>query len=111
LKVVVGLSGSLGLLAVIYTLFVLAAFSQKMGDVLKMPPLYRGLYLGAACLTVALIVRFLRVSVLLASAEGAAFLQDDWFYLLAYHVPLALGLTVSLVVIWRYWSWLLRERV
>jgi hypothetical protein len=31
--------------------------------------------------------------------------------LLAYHVPLALGLTVSLVVIWRYWSWLLRERV
>jgi hypothetical protein len=111
LKVFIGLSGSLGLLAVIYTLFVLAAFSQRMGEVLKTPPLYRGLYLGAACLTVALIVRFLRVSVLLASAEGSAFLQDDWFYLLAYHVPLALGLTVSVVVIWRYWSWLLRERV
>ena len=111
MNVVMGVFGSLGLLAVIYTLFILAALSQRMGQVRKMPPLYRGFYLGAACLTVALIVRFLRVSVLLAASEGIVFLNDDWFYMLAYHMPLALGLTVSLVVAWRYWGWLLRERV
>jgi len=110
-KIVVGLAGSLGLLAVIFGLFTLAAFSQRMGQVRKMPPLYRGFYLGIACLILALLVRFLRVSVLLAAGEGPAFLNNDWFYLLAYHLPLALGLTVSLVVTWRYWSWLLREQI
>lgn len=109
MKVVIGLAGSLGLLAIIYTLFTVAAFSQRIGEVRKMSPLYRGFYLGAACLSVAFFVRFLRTSVLLAAPEGPAFLNDDWFYLLAYHLPLALGLTVSLAIVWRYWGWLLRE--
>lgn len=111
MNVLIGLAGSLGLLAVIYTLFILAALSQRMGQVRKMPPLYRGFYLSAACLIAALLVRFLRVSALLASPEEPAFLNDSRFYLLTYHVPLAFGLTVSLWVAWRYWSWLLRERV
>ena len=111
MNVIIGLAGSLGLLAVIYTLFILAALSQRMGEVRKMPPLYRGFYLGAGCLIAALLVRFLRVSALLASTGGPAFLNDGLFYLLAYHLPLTLGLTVSLWVAWRYWSWLLRERV
>jgi hypothetical protein len=110
-NVVVGLAGSLGLLAVIATILTLAALSQRIGEVTKMSSLYRGFYIGAACLIVALFVRFLRVSVLMASSEGSAFLYDDRFYLLAYHLPLALGLTVSLVITWQYWSWLLRERV
>jgi hypothetical protein len=110
-KVIIGLAGSLGLLAVISTLFTLAALSQRMGEVRKMPPLYRGFYFGIACLIAALLIRFLRVSALLASSGGATFLSDDRFYLLAYHLPLAVGLTVSLVVTWWYWSWLLRERV
>ena len=110
-EVIVGLAGSLGLLAVIYTLFTLAAFSQRIGQVRKMPPLYRGFYLGDACLIAALLVRFLRVSALLAPPEGPAFLNDDRFYLLAYHIPMALGLTVSLGVTCWYWGWLLRERI
>lgn len=101
----------MGLLAVIYTLFILAAFSQRIGEVRKMPPLYRGFYVGSACLGIALIGRFLRVSALLASPERLTFLKDDLFYMLAYHLPVAVGLTVSLVVTWWYWSWLLRERV
>lgn len=111
MTVVVGLAGSLGLLAVIATVLTLAALSQRIGELRKMPPLYRGFYISAACLIAALFVRFLRVSTLLAPPEGPTFLNDDRFYLLAYHLPLALGLTVSLVVTWRYWSWLLRERV
>ena len=111
MNVLIGLAGSLGLLAVTFTLFILAALSQRMGEVRKMPPLYRGFFLGAACLIIALLVRFLRVSALLASPEGLAFLSDNRFYLLTYHMPLALGLTVSLWVVWKYWSWLLREQV
>lgn len=111
MKVAIGLAGSLGLLAVISTILTLAAFSQRIGEVRKMPPLYRGYYLGVACLGLALFVRVLRISVLLAAPEGLAFLANDWFYLFAYHLPLALGLTVSLVIAWRYWGWLLHERV
>lgn len=111
MKVVIGLAGSLGLLAIAYTLFTLAALSQRIGEVRKMPPLYRGFYFGIACLAVALFTRFLRVSVFLASSEMPTFLNDDLFYLLAYHLPLAVGLTVSLGITWWYWSWLLRERV
>ena len=111
MNVLIGLAGSLGLLAVTLTLFILAALSQRMGEVRKMPPLYRGFFLGAACLIIALLVRFLRVSALLASPEGLVFLSDSRFYLITYHMPLALGLTVSLWVAWKYWSWLLREQV
>lgn len=111
MKVIVGLAGSLGLLAIIYTLFTLAAFSQKIGLVRKMPPLYRGFYFGIACLIVSFFARFLRVSAFLISSDVPIFSDDDLFYLLAYHLPLAVGLTMSLVVTWRYWSWLLRERV
>lgn len=31
-----------------------------------------------------------------------------WFYLLFYYVPLAITMTVSLVLAWRNWGWLLR---
>ena len=109
MKVVIGLAGSLGLLAVIYMLFTLAAFSQRIGEVRKMPPLYRGFYVGTACLGLAFLGRFLRVSALLASPDKLSFLQGDLFYLFVYHLPLAVGLTVSLIVTWWYWSWLLRE--
>ena len=111
MKIVIGVAGSLGLVAIIGTVLTLAAFSQRLGELRKMPPLYRGFYFGGACMSVALFVRFLRVSALVASAEGPSFLKDDLFYLLSYHLPLALGLTINLVVTWRYWSWLLRERV
>ena len=111
MNVVIGLAGSLGLLAVIYTLFILAALSQRIGAVMTMPPLYRGFYLGAACLSLAFFGRLLRVSALLASPEKLTFLTDDLFYVLVYHLPLAVGLTMSLVITWRYWSWLLREQV
>jgi len=110
-KVVIGLAGSLGLLAVIATVLTLAALSQRIGEVRKRPPIYRGFYVGVVCLIAAFLIRFLRVSALLAPPEGPTFLNDDRFFLLAYHLPLFLGLTVSLVVTWRYWSWLLRERV
>ncbi len=111
MNILIGLAGSLGLLSVIYTLFILASLSQRIGQVRKMPSFYRGFFFGAACLITALLVRFLRVSALLASSEGLAFLNDGRFYLLAYHIPLTLGLTVSLWAVWKYWSWLLRERV
>lgn len=111
MNVILGLAGSLALLSIIYALFILAALSQRIGQVRKMPPLYRGFYFGAAALIIAFFGRLLRVSALLASPEKLTFLNDDLFYLLIYYLPLTVGLTVSLVITWRYWSWLLREQV
>jgi hypothetical protein len=110
-NVVVGLAGSLALLSIIYALFILAALSQRIGQVRKMPPLYRGFYFGAAALAVAFFGRLLRVSALLAAPEQPTFLNSDLFYLVVYYLPLSVGLTVSLAITWRYWSWLLREQV
>ena len=36
--------------------------------------------------------------------------NDHLFYLVTYHVPMAIGVTIGLIVTWRYWSWLLTER-
>jgi hypothetical protein len=37
-------------------------------------------------------------------------LNSPVFYLLLYHLPLALGLSLGLMITWHYWSWLLKER-
>jgi hypothetical protein len=99
-----------GLSGIAYLLFILAELSKRLGLVTKMAPYYRGLYFGAGCVIFAL------AAWLLARAESAspelelAFLRTPLADELLYQLPLAVGMTVSLVVAWRYWGWLLRER-
>jgi hypothetical protein len=41
-------------------------------------------------------------------ASLSPFLESDsWFYLLFYHLPLVIALTISLTLAWRNWGWLL----
>jgi hypothetical protein len=37
-------------------------------------------------------------------------LVSDSFYLVTYYVPMALGMTISIVIVLRYWGWLFSER-
>jgi hypothetical protein len=34
----------------------------------------------------------------------------SWFYLVLYYLPLAITMTISLLLTWRNWGWLLRHR-
>ncbi len=84
---------------------------NRLGAVLKMPPLYRRFYLGAGLVGFSLIAYVVFVS-MAADPASAPQLHSDVaqaVWLLVYHLPLAAGLTVGLVTAWRYWSWLLRE--
>lgn len=109
MNIVAALAGSLGLLSLILASWVLAQLSKRLGEVTKMPRYYRGFYISIACLTVAVMAHFLRMSVFLADEMGPPLLHEDAFYLVVYYIPLAVGMTLDLLIAWRYWSWLLRE--
>jgi hypothetical protein len=101
--------GSLGLLAVIYAFYILANLSRRYGEVIRLAPYYRGFYIGMILIGVAFIGHMMQATVVLAPEQAPALLNAEWFYLLTYYLPLALGVTIGLGVAWRYWSWILQE--
>ena len=111
MTIVGAILGSLGLFSLLYALVILAQFSKKLGAVTKMRPLYRGYYVAACLVGLALVVRFIRTSVFMASPGSMSpILTEPLFYLFLYHLPLALGTTLGVILAWHYWSWLLKER-
>jgi hypothetical protein len=107
MNIIGAILGSTGLAAIIYMLFILAQFGRKLGAVTKMSPYYRGYYIAIGCVGLALMVRLLRISVFQVPSDDI--LHTSLFYLLLYHLPLAIGLSLSLGITWRYWSWLLKD--
>jgi hypothetical protein len=102
--------GSLSLLAVIYMYYILANLSRRYGDVIRLPPYYRGFYAGIILICVAFFGHLIQDSVIIAPEQAPSLLTNDWFYLLVYFLPLALAVTIGLAVAWRYWSWIWREQ-
>jgi hypothetical protein len=103
--------GSAGLGALLYALLILAQFGSKLGAVTKMKPFYKGYHVAAGCLGLALVVRLIRAAVFWAPDETVpVLLNSPIFYLVLYHLPVALGLSLGLAITWHYWSWLLKER-
>ncbi len=91
-----------GLVAVTVMLYILAALSRRLGAVTKMKPYYRGFYVAMAGVVIAM------VSTLLRQLDVRS---DLSLYILVYYLPLILSGVVSLVVAYRYWGWLFRERI
>jgi hypothetical protein len=106
----VTLLSPLGIVAVIFLFFILARLSEKLGAVTRMPPYYRWFWIGMGFLGIALIAQLAYISVSLTEQPSHWLLSGSLFYLVTYHVPLAIGVTIGLVVTWRYWGWLLTER-
>jgi hypothetical protein len=100
----------LGLLAALFMLYIFLTLSRKLGNVTKMKPYYRGLYFGIALIGLAVLAHLLRVIWWLDAAALPEVFTSDTFYLLTYYLPMVLAVTLSLVVVWRYWSWLFTER-
>ena len=102
--------GSLGLASLIVALLILGQFGRKLGAVTKMRAYYQGYYVATVLLTLALLCRIVRASVFWAPVDDIApALNSPLLYLFLYHLPLAAGLTIGLVITWLYWSWLLKE--
>ncbi len=102
--------GAVSLLSIIYTFYILANLSRRYGEVIRMPPHYRGFYFAIGLVVVALSSHLLRDMVILDPEQEQALLNNDWFYLLAFYLPLALAITLAIIIAWRYWSWILKEQ-
>lgn len=100
----------LGLCAAFYMLFIFVNLSRRLGNVTKMKPYYRGLYLSMALIFVAIVAHLLRATALLNPIALPEILVSDSFYFVTYYVSMALGVTISMVIVLRYWGWLFSER-
>jgi hypothetical protein len=101
--------GSVSLLAVVYAFNILANLSRRYGEVIRMPPYYRGFYLAMVLVFGAFLGHLVQDSVIIAPEQAPSMLTADWFYLLTFYLPLAVAVTIGLGVSWRYWAWILKE--
>ncbi|NPV66450.1 MAG: hypothetical protein HPY64_04815 [Anaerolineae bacterium] len=90
--------GMLGPASVAVTLVVIGLLSQRLGAVTRTPPYYRWCYVAAGLVGVSTLGRLVSVGYV---DERLTLLNNLLF---------ALGVTLGLVVAWRYWSWLFGER-
>ena len=101
--------GPVGLVGLIYATFLYTNLSRRLGSVTKMPPYYRGFLISTALLSMALVAHVERKAAYLSAVPTASFLLSPLFGLIFYHIPLCLGVVIDLVIVWKYWSWLLKE--
>jgi hypothetical protein len=102
--------GSLSLVAVFYTFFILANLSRRYGQVIRLRRYYRGFYVGMGFIGLAFVSHLIQDSVIIAPEEAPSLLTNDWFYLVTYYFPLAIAVAIAIGVAWRYWSWILKEQ-
>jgi len=90
-------------LALIIALWVMAQISRRFGEVTHRPPLYRGFYVSMVLMLFPLVRRLLAIG--LDESESAHVGGNTWQAML-HDLPLALGITLALIIAWRYWGWL-----
>lgn len=96
----------IGTVAVIYLFYILAKLSERLGSVERMAPLYRYYYVAAGFVLLALLTQFVIARAALSPDNVPAWLFSFWLVFLLYYLPQAIGVTIGLLVSWRYWSWL-----
>jgi hypothetical protein len=94
-------------LALMFVLWVMAQISRRFGEVTHRPPLFRVFFLALGLTAIPLIVRLLAIG--LADHEHAQSGHNS-LEALAYDIPLAVSMTLSVVIAWRYWGWLVYAR-
>ena len=101
--------GTLGTLSIMFLFYILARLSERLGSVERMAPLYRYYYVALIFLALGGATHLLVARVSLTPATFPAWLLSPWFVLLTHYLPLALGVTIGIVITWRYWSWLFNQ--
>lgn len=110
MKVIMTPLGPLGLLAIVYLCVLFSNFSRRLSAVTKMKDHYRWFRLASGLIAVAATSQVIRATATLAK-EAPAFLCAPWFALLSFYTPLAIGVTLALVLVWYYWGWILKEKI
>jgi hypothetical protein len=105
-----GPSVAFSLIGVIYLLYIFSVLSRKLGSVTKMRPFYRGFYLAIGLIGLALVSSWLLLTVRITPDLLPVAWRDETLYLIIFNAALAIAATLSLVLAWRYWGWLFKER-
>jgi hypothetical protein len=95
-------------LSLVIVFHILAKLSKQFGSVLKMPPYYKGYYFAEVLGGIAFVMHLWQASLLLSTPPSIShnFIAVLWLY----HLPLALAVTIALIITWKYWSWLFIEK-
>ena len=102
--------GPFGLAAIVYLGLILSTLSERLNAVAKKRSYHRWFQVANSLLAVAAMSQVIRSAATLAPARALPPLLEPWFALLTFHVPLALGATADLVLVWYYWGWILKEK-
>jgi len=103
--------GSLGLFAIVYLGSLFATFSRRLGAVTKMADYHRWFQVANGFVTLAAMSQIVRGIAALAPQFALPVLLESWFALVSFYIPLAIGVTLDLVLVLYYWGWTLREKV
>ena len=111
MKLLVSLLGIAGMGAIITVLVIMGRLTQRWELVTRSKSHYYLFFVSAALIGVALLGRLIRAGNMISDTSPTT-LSDprSWLYISVYYVPLTIGMTMSLVVTWRNWGWLLREQ-
>lgn len=102
-----GLFGVLGPLSICVTFVVLALLSQRLGRVTRARQDYIGLYVAALLVGIGTLARVVNLG---RGAAATADMSHELLFVFFYTILPALGVTLGVIVAWRYWSWLFAER-
>jgi hypothetical protein len=103
--------GAVGLLAIAYVSLLFANFSRRLSAVTRMAKYYRWFLAATIFLLLAALSQVVRSTATLAPELALPILLKPWFSLVSFHIPLVIGTTLDLVLVWYYWGWILKERV
>src|SRR5438874_10884024 len=98
---VFSLLGLLGPISLIVALVVIALLSHRLGSVTKRAPLYRWYFVSVALVGLSVIGKFIQISAPEDQKSSAVAVAD---------IAFTAGLSLAVVIAWRYWGWLLHER-
>jgi hypothetical protein len=99
--------GVVAVIGAIYVTRLLLTFSRRMNEVTRMSNRYNWFRLGTVFLYLSLFSYILRCNAALTGKPQ--FLLSPLFALLTFHLPLAIGVSISLIVTLFYWGWLFRK--
>ncbi|MCK4314245.1 MAG: hypothetical protein KAW49_05215 [Anaerolineae bacterium] len=101
----------IGLLSIAYLSFLFASLSRRLSAVTKMNDHYRWFMVAGGFITLAGLSQVIRGTADLACQLSLPVLLKPWFALVSFHIPLTVGVTLDLVLVWYYWGWILKEKV
>jgi len=95
----------------------LAKLSEKFGSVLRMPRYFRWFYLAEVFAAIAALAHLTQAATFLVQSQPNLTAQGNLlpsnpvaFALVFHHVPLAISVTIGILVTWKYWGWLITDR-